>query len=459
MSLADIDHIVIVIMENRSFDHMLGYLSLPGPGRLPVEGFGAGTWLDTHANLHAGVAYRSALLDPALQVIDDPPHGWAAIQGQITTPAQGGGRMGGFVESYACRNPLPSPEHLKQVMGYYGRDAVPVFDFFAHNYVVCDHWFAALPAGTQPNRLMAMAGESKLADNASLFLPDQDLVYDWLNRNGVEWCAYQWGGYFPFFSLNRRWLPQILGSLTLTPGSGQFRRYSHFAASWAAKKAMPSVIFIEPEYGDGPHSAPNDDHPPTGVAQGQAFLADIYTTLISNRARWAKTMMIVTYDEHGGFFDHVPPIDMVTQAGNQTFATTGVRVPAFVISPQVNAGQVFNANLDHTSLLELMAEKFTPGHGYSLAVNARQGSLDRLSRLLQLPPAHLRAPQIPHATASALRAAAAVAPLAPQLGASVADPPNAQALHQVALTALNDHPELMANPAWAAVRSYAQSEA
>lgn len=453
MSLADIDTIVTVIMENRSFDHMLGYLNLPGPQQILSEGLRSDpAWTAAIANVEAGVTYGPHLLAPELQTIADPLHTHQSIALQIDTPAAGRASMGGFVKSYAELT-KPTPPLLGDVMGYYNADAVPVFDFFARNFAICDHWFAALPAGTQPNRLMAMSGQSTIVDNAGTFLPHQYLVYDWLSDHNVTWCAYQWGGYFPFFSLDAERLPGILASLTLTPGSGHFRRYSTFARSWASSRSMPSVIFIEPEYGDGPHNAPNDDHPPTGVANGQAFLADIYTTLISNPERWAKTMMVVFYDEHGGFFDHVPPIAIPTTVGAVQFATTGVRVPAFVISPQVASGRVFNRNLDHTAMLELLAEKFTSGAGYSVAVNARQGSIDRLSNLLEPPSASPRAPQIPHTVVSTLRAASAVAPIAPPLGNSLDDPPNAQAMHKVAVKAMADHPELMADPHWAAVRA------
>ena len=106
------------------------------------------------------------------------------------------------------------------------------------------------------------------------------------------------------------WLPEITTSLTANQvfgGDGRFRRYDRFKADWNAATAMPSVIFIEPEYTDGPHADPNDDHAPTGIQPGQAFLADVYQTLISNPARWAKTLLVVTYDEHGGFFDSTYP--------------------------------------------------------------------------------------------------------------------------------------------------------
>jgi phospholipase C len=454
MALSDIDTIIVVIMENRSFDHMLGYLNLPGTDRIAVEGLQSDPeWLSNAANSEGGLQYKPHLLDQTIQTIDDPNHARGAIDIQINTPTSGGGKMGGFVKSYA-ENTEPLPRQIDLVMGHYDSRAVPVFDFFARNFVTCDHWFASLPSGTQPNRLMAMAGESQIADNASAFLPHQYLVYDWLTDHKVDWCAYQWGGFLPFFSLDAVRLPDILASLTLTPQSGHFRRYSHFATSWASSDKMPSVIFIEPEYGDGPHNAPNDDHPPTGVAKGQAFLADIYSTLISNPERWAKTMMLVFYDEHGGFFDHVPPISIPTPIGNVQYSTTGVRVPAFVISPQVASAGVFNRNLDHTAMLQLLDDKFAPGEGYSLAVNARQGLIDRLKNVLEPPSAQPRMPNIPHAVVSALSADSAISPIAPQLGRASSDPPNAQAMHQVLVKAMTDHPDLMADPHWAAARAY-----
>ena len=92
--------------------------------------------------------------------------------------------MGGFVQSYATLSDH-KPADPSAVMGYFGAASVPTFDFFARNYCVCDHWFSSLPLGTQANRLMAMAGESSLLDNASVFLPEQELVYDWLTTHDI----------------------------------------------------------------------------------------------------------------------------------------------------------------------------------------------------------------------------------------------------------------------------------
>jgi phospholipase C len=314
---------------------------------------------------------------------------------QINTPCANGGcpELGGFVASYATRNPPPAD--LSMVMGYYTADALPVYDFFAKNFTVCDSWFAPLPTGTQPNRLMAMAGESAISDNVSGFLPEQSLAYDWLTTHGASWCVYQSGGFFPFFSLMPKWLPEIVTSLALPlEGSGgRFRRYSRFKADWTNSSNLPRVIFIEPEYTDGPHRVPNDDHPPTGVAPGQAFLADIYQT-ISATARWNETLMIVTYDEHGGFFDHVSPLDISTDVAGYQFQTTGLRVPAFLISPYVVPGGVFSGDLDHTSILQLLADKFNAGGTYSAPVSARTQATRpyRLPSRRQAAPRHVHKP-------------------------------------------------------------------
>jgi phospholipase C len=218
---------------------------------------------------------------------------------------------------------------------------------------------------------------------------------------------------------------------------------------------LPNVIFIEPEYTDGPRTDPNDDHPPTGVAKGQAFLADIYQTLISNQSRWEKTMMIVTYDEHGGFFDHVPPLPIPTEVAGFQFPTTGVRVPAFVVCPHVAAETVFSGDLDHTSILQLLADRFNPNHDYSAAVGARQPQLIRLRTVLpDQPPGVMRAPPIPAPSHVSLQAALPAAKAPAGGPGAPGTTPNAQAFHHAALRIANQHPELLAQPGWTALRNY-----
>ncbi len=449
MSLLDIETIIIAIMENRSFDHMLGYLSLDAS--LPVDGLHPDqAWQDSYINDYAGKPYKLHRIDPVSAPCSDPQHDRQSIAIQINTPPEGPGpqEMGGFVQSYV-RFSDPTPTDPSAVMGYFDAAALPTFDFFARNYCVCDHWFSSLPLGTQANRLMAMAGESTLLDNSGALLPDQQLVYDWLTQHQISWCAYQSGDFLPFFTLMARLVPEIATSLTLSQigGKGRFRRYSQLKSEWNSSDTMPNVVFIEPEYTDGPHDTPNDDHAPTGVQPGQAFLADLYATLISNPARWAKTMLVVTYDEHGGFFDHVPPFEIPITINGVTLPTTGVRVPAFVVSPYVSAGYVFQGNLDHTSLLQLLDDRFVTGEGYSVAVNNRQTHFNRLLNALT------KAPRI-----DVPRMEAAVEP-PKQIAVSTELPtaphtPNAQALHVAAQKIADEHPELLAQPGWEKLNAY-----
>lgn len=455
MALKDIDTLIVVMMENRSFDHAVGYLSTSASTPpMNVEGLRDDpVWLAQWTNSFLGTPFPIHKLEANNQTIDDPPHERESIAVQIDTPPYPGSsnKMGGFVTSFIERK--PPPEVCDWVMGYYTQDAVPTFDFFARNFCVCDHWFSALPAGTQPNRLMAMSGKSSIANNAEVFLPDQDLVYDWLTDHKVPWCVYQSGDFFPFFSLMPKWLPEIVTSLA---GSalgikGRFRRYAQFKEHWMNSDSMPNVIYLEPEYTDGPHANPNDDHPPTGIAKGQAFLADIYATVIANPDRWQKTLMIVTYDEHGGFFDHVTPLTIPASVGGVQLKTTGVRVPAFLISPHVKAGQVFKGNLDHTSILQLLADRFNAGQTYSDAVGTRQAQLSRITDAL-LPSPLPNAPNVPFniSAVTALQAPAA----AGETHMSISAAANSQAFHNVALKVAQDHPELLSTPAWQPLADY-----
>ncbi|SFU14300.1 alkaline phosphatase family protein [Paraburkholderia aspalathi] len=445
MPVDNIKTIIIVMMENRSFDHVLGYLSLDGKD---VNGLSADpTWQENFTNLYGGKTYPIHALSPSTQLIPDPPHDRTPISTQIKTPCANGGcpELGGFVASYATRNPPPAD--LSMVMGYYTAGALPVYDFFAKNFTICDSWFAPLPTGTQANRLMAMAGESAISDNVSGFLPEQSLVYDWLTAHGASWCVYQSGGFFPFFSLMPKWLPEIVTSLALPldGNGGRFRRYSRFKEDWTNSSNLPQVIFIEPEYTDGPHRVPNDDHSPTGVAPGQAFLADIYQTISASK-RWDETLMIVTYDEHGGFFDHVSPLEISTDVAGYQFQTTGLRVPAFLVSPYVAPGGVFSGDLDHTSILQLLADKFNAGGTYSAPVSART-QLSKLSSALSETRTPGSAPKLNVPIASKLLAPA---PVAPPNGFSAC----AQAFRSVALKVQQDHPELLSSPNWGDLASF-----
>ena len=363
-NIQQIETIIVVMFENRSFDHLMGYLSLP-PYNRPVEGLlqAAG-----FTNEYNGFEYPFFhLANPDQKLPDDPPHERPDIGAQLDPAGDYSYSMRGFVRSYAQLHGV-DPGDQPMVMGYYQAEDVPATHFFASNYGICDHWFAAIPTGTQPNRLMAMSGYTLNDINQSVILPKQDLVYDWLTRNGISWRVYHQG--IPFFMMMDDWHVKVLSD-------DHFRSYDDFQSDLDSSDPFPQVVFIEPRYTDAPHfEAPCDDHPPSPITAGQNFLKLIYSDLITNWDRWLKTLMIVNYDENGGFFDHVKPLPIPTNPRPEAhfaygpFRTTGPRVPAYLISPFVKAGSVYSGNLDHTSVLKCIAKRFAEG-SYSPEVDAR----------------------------------------------------------------------------------------
>lgn len=353
-----IETIVILIQENRSFDHMLGYLSLPPYSRGDVEGLKTDpAWLERYANLFAGRAYKPFQMKDK-RMSGDPPHDRDWIGLQIGSPnAAGEYPMRNFVAGYAHAPGVEIGDN-PEVMGYFLPSEAPLTDFFAQSFAICDHWFASLPAGTQPNRLMAMSGFTPIENNAPVFLPEQPLVYDWLNDHHVRWRVYHEG--VPFFALMQKWWPKIANPL-----DDNFRVLERLPVDVQKEDAA-----VAPHVG-----VPSDDHPPTSITRGQELFRKVYRALTSNPAKWSKTMLVVTYDEHGGFFDHVSPLPIRTApptgANYHPFDSTGVRVPAMVVSPFVSPARVFKHPMDHTSILRLLGEKFGGG-SYSDVVDRRQ---------------------------------------------------------------------------------------
>jgi len=137
---------------------------------------------------------------------------------------------------------------------------------------------------------------------------------------------------------------------------------------WQSSSPAPSLVYCEPFFNDfaiaiGLHG--NCNHPPLPLAYGEDLLRRVYLALISNPAKWARTVLVVCYDEHGGFFDHVAPPGMKYKApagsnwsDSRPFATLGVRIPGIVVSPLVEAGSAFHGLLDHTSILQLIVDRF-----------------------------------------------------------------------------------------------------
>ena len=383
---ARIDTFVILMMENRSFDHMLGHLRLPDfGGRADVDGL---TALDNpdYGNPRANgrVVYPFIAPDDA-PLAGDLPHERQEVAAQLAYAAAAGGYvMNGFVkayETYTLSTGVSDPAPMRVMTP----PLLPVTSFLAAEYLTCDRWFAPLPTSSQPNRLMAFSGYSLLDKSPSGVLPAQDLVFDWLERHQVRWRVYSAG--LPSFTLMPTAWPWLL--------TDRFRPVSRLAddVQHEAAGTFPQVIVVEPDYRDSPvhlSGQPNDNHPPLPVRFGELFIREVYEALTANPARWARTVLVLNHDEHGGFFDHVPPLRVPFPAPPGAsftmgpFTSTGPRVPAMLISPYAPRGTAAHGLYDHTSVLQMLADRFDgSGAPYSDHVEARRRAPDPIGSVTE----------------------------------------------------------------------------
>ena len=361
-NLQKIDHIVVLMLENRSFDHMLGYLSLEG-GRDDIDGL-----REEFANDYDGRGYPVRHLETTA-IADDPDHSASSVDLQI-----GDGEMNGFVTSFAktlARRGLADADPGR-VMGYYNAADVPVYDHLAREFAVCDRWFSSVPGATWPNRLYALSGRAAGSrDDLPHNLPpmyNQPSFVRHLDAHGVTWrwysfevgtlrladARYALGHHdnFAFFSReNLNWK----AALEL--------RVDTFAASFledAARGTLPSVSWIDPNFSNfNPVGfQPNDDHAPADIKDGQELVLAVYHALAAG-PQWEKTMLVIFYDEHGGFYDHVPP-PAAADDNQRMFGRYGVRVPALIVSPWTEAGSVSTTVFDHTTVLKTILLRFAP---------------------------------------------------------------------------------------------------
>jgi phospholipase C len=349
----EIDHIVILMMENRSFDHMLGYRHFAHPETNGLTGnesnpFSQGQPYKVH--------HLSATAD-----IRSPDHGFDATLEQL-----GGGSMSGFVQNYSRRSGVVDPG---LVMSYYDARELPVYEFLANNFAICDAWHSAHPGPTQCNRFAALTGVTPELENFEL--SDQRLGYydgatvlDYLTQRGIDWVYAE--GNVAFLRMFDRYRIDV--SHVIPYGYNVDQDIEDTFVQRVSHGNLPSVSFIDPRFIDIPPAwDANDDLPPADVICGQQLVKDVYW-LLSTATTWPKTLLLVTYDEHGGFYDHETPLGMPTARDPRPFPRLhpegpehlGVRVPAFVVSPWVDGGTVFHTTYDHTSILKTILQRFAP---------------------------------------------------------------------------------------------------
>ena len=373
-NLAAINHVVVLMLENRSFDHMLGYLySAQGnvsPSGQPFEGL---TGSESCPDGKGGTVnvYQITPSTPNAYFMPgaDPGEGYKAtndqLYGSTTAPATGApAPMTGFVTDYAytlgwqSKDPswsvLPGTT-ASEIMGCYTPAALPVLSALATGYAVCDYWFASVPTETMPNRAFTCAGTSmgQVDDNTKTFSAPS--IFAALGAAGQTWAIY---GY------DQRPLTADTFTDVATASGGAIGLFTDFQAA-AAAGTLPAYTFLEPSW----PSTGNSQHPNYDVALGEQLIRDVYEALRSGPG-WGQTLFVLTYDEHGGCFDHVPPPwgatppdGAVESAYDFTFNRFGIRVPTVLVSPLIAPGTVYrvpagSTPLDHTSLLKAIEQRW-----------------------------------------------------------------------------------------------------
>ena len=356
-----IRHVVVLMLENRSFDHMLGDATRVYP---ELEGIPQAGARYSNVSTKSGKRYEQQP-NAAESVSVDLPHEHDDVMQQLGSDATH--LMGGFVDAYlrVAGVSESKPGQVDQVMAYFplgdtpAGDTLPALHALARDFCVCDHWFSSMPGPTWPNRFFIHSGTClghvhmpSREHPEYLYLYDQDTVYDRLDKAKRSWRIYH-DGTPQSVVLSHLWLEYGISLLT-----DKFSKMSEFFEDAAGKEAgFPEFVFIEPSYFG---SGENDQHPPTGVTPGDQLITKVYNAIRRNKPLWESTLLIVTYDEHGGFYDHVPP--PVTVAPDRKtkefdFKRLGVRVPAILVSPWVERG-VCKTAFDHTSVLRYLCDKW-----------------------------------------------------------------------------------------------------
>lgn len=496
-NLGKIDHIFVVMLENRSFDHMLGYLKIAG--RTDVDGIDPLLAVNYDDN---NVLCKAEVL-ASTNFVTDPGHGWTDVAGTMpgspvsTIPyqLQADGPLdclGGFVKNFqhqiAESNPLPPHDYstlppggtrtiefrpakipagtskitigvrsvpvgiprtshsgnlgqlsltipgqtqpCKQesspigsgaislqydvspaeaaltgnwrcqltnnsdvtvdfitdvsncygsadpdgeeapahIMGYYDKNDVPTYDFLASEFTICDKWFASIPTDTFPNRLYAMTGgsggmlttpsDASVASDPPAYT--ETTIFEVLQEHGVDWNIFF--SDLPFGLMFKKLAQDAQYTARMKPIEDFFNR--------ARTGDLPAMAWIDPNFNDVPDGTDNanDDHPPGDVARGQRFIGQIYNALATSPA-WSRSLLVITYDEHGGFHDHVLPPGTPKDNGgsptgdgpkddNPVLQRYGLRVPAIIVSPWVPAGTCSHVVYDHTSILRTVLLRF-----------------------------------------------------------------------------------------------------
>ncbi len=364
-----IKHVFVVMLENRAFDHLLGLSHLQGIDAVsgqPTTLDGLNASNDWNLDPHGKKVVASSPADWTMPF--DPGHEFTDVQEQL---CGAGGTYphittSGFVTNYSKIDPANPGE----IMKCYALDQLPVLTTLAQEFAVCDHWFSSMPGPTWPNRFFVHAASSAGLDHsptpqtmaeAILFRGytfENGTIYNRLDKANLGWTIYK-GDAFP--------QSLAISGMNIRALQGYFKDFKDFSGDLHTPGYATTYAFIEPNYGHalvGDFTCGDSQHPKDDVTRGERLLKTIYETI----RNWENSVLIITYDEHGGFYDHVPPPqtvapgDATTDPANDLyhfdFRQLGVRVAAVIISPLIPRGTIDHTVYDHTSVLATVESIF-----------------------------------------------------------------------------------------------------
>jgi phospholipase C len=354
----NVNHIIFMIQENRSFDHYFGHLNAYRVRQgLPADVDGAPSDASNPAANGVGTVAPFHL---TTQCVEKLSPSWNETHTDINatnppTSTLGPTPMDGFVKTaakFATDTGLSDTQGLRS-MGYFDEREIPFYYFMATQFATSDRWFSPVPSRTQPNRMFAIAASSDGLVYPPKTGTDRLTIFDVLQKAGVSWRVYAVGlrastlEAFPIFDAH----PE-----GVVPMSQFF--------SDVASGSLPSVAFIDTGFENG-----EDEHPPAPIQPGAAQVARFVNALMSSPS-WKDSVFILTFDEGGGFYDHVPPMPTVNPDGIKPqdllptdiqgdFTFSGFRVPVIVISPFSKAHYVSHLPMDYTAILKLIETRFS----------------------------------------------------------------------------------------------------
>ncbi|MBB2148311.1 alkaline phosphatase family protein [Pedobacter gandavensis] len=398
--LPGITNVVMLMLENRSFDHLLGMLYTTNPENIypagstppahssnvePINFDGLFNNPDFSNRPASGPPVNVAAVSGTMDIPNpDPGEGWLNTNLQVfnttETPPNCPANMGGFLADYLQQEkpgqPINDPD---QIMKYYTSADLPVISSLAKHYAVSDAWHASIPSQTYPNRAFSLTGTSNgYVDNSKNGKPitpfnfltnvvsfGSNTIFNVLSNCGLD---KSWAIYYQDSLLGCSLTEHLFKQLHQYKGTDHIRPFCSKDATVStfltdlAQDTLPAFSYLEPAWyipiiGNG-----NDYHPPANLCPGEQNLAKIYEALLNYR-KWESTLLIITFDEHGGTFDHVPPgatiaADEQTDWSGFQFDRLGIRIPTLLISPLIKSNTVFRSPtpvaFDHTSIIRTL---------------------------------------------------------------------------------------------------------